>query len=307
MTSFSEDDLRKLITDSPSLRAVTKQAYLADLNHYLAFAGSRPAGWTRAVTQRFYQEMLDRGLKAQSANRVLASLAYVGKWYASQQGDPQLDFSKIQTAAARSKQAKGALTEAQARALLDTCRTSNPRDKRDLALLVLLLETGMRRMSVCGMDWARLPSTPYPAALVPVKRKDDLLAVPLSDAALMALAPWKAWCGKHGSAKEGAVFQALSMQGALSGRPLSRVAIYHIVTERAAQASVDGIHPHIFRHTFASWRAEAGVPMPVIAAMTGHALNVGALGSYIDLKSLAPQARATTPAWLAAYVSAATS
>lgn len=37
-----------------------------------------------------------------------------------------------------------------------------------------------------------------------------------------------------------------------------------------ARAGLKGVTPHVLRHTAASWMAEAGVPMPEIAAYLGH-------------------------------------
>lgn len=304
MSAFTATSLRNLITGSPALKPASKRMYLADLDRYLAFAGPHPTNWTRATTQRFYQGLLDGGLKPQSANRVLASLAFVGKWYALQQGDANLDFAKIQQATNRAAKPRKILTEAQARALLDTCRGPRARDLRDFALLVIMLETGMRRMSVARMDWAQLPTHPTPLARVPIKRKDELYAVPLSDTALAALAPWKAWCAKQGPVKAGPVFRALSAQNELRDTALSLPAVYHILAERAEQAGLVDVHPHALRHTFVSWRVAAGVPFHVIAVLTGHRLTDGALNTYVNRDALAETARATTPPWLAAYVAA---
>jgi integrase len=38
----------------------------------------------------------------------------------------------------------------------------------------------------------------------------------------------------------------------------------------AVRAGVPWVTPHVFRHTAAVWMAEAGVPMPEIAAYLGH-------------------------------------
>ena len=302
---MTADELVNLIVHSRSLSDGTKRNYLKDLERYLRFAGRRPEQWTREATQRFYDGLIDGGMKVQSANRILASLAYAAKWYSTRAGNANLDFTRIQQARVRSKEPAARLTEGQARQILDTCLSGSVRDRRDLAMFVVMLETGMRRMSIAGMCWDQLPTEPYPAALVPVKRKDRLESVPLSDTAILALTPWRAWCAKNG-VRKGPVFRALSTKNALSDNALSRVSIYHIVSEHADDAKLEGIHPHIFRHTFTSWRTEAGIEPHVIAAATGHAFNLGALGNYIDRIRLGEQIRGTTPAWLAEYVQKAT-
>ncbi len=297
-------DLRNLVQNSPALRDQTKKMYLVELDRYLAFAGRTPGDWNVGNTQRFYQSLLDGGMKPQSANRVLAALAYVGKWYARHTGNAYNDFSKIQQARNKARGTREALTEAQARALLATCHRKTPRDLRDFAMLVTLLETGMRRVSLVSMTWEH---TGPQVALVRDKAKDELSAVPTSETMLAACRPWMSYCGPKGRV-QGPVWREVrkTLSGIVLGdTALTRNSIYNITDDRAAEAGLRGAHPHLFRHTFVTWRMAAGVPPHVIAASTGHRLpGAGMLNTYFDRtsKTIVDEARVATPPWLSEVV-----
>ena len=295
--------LHEFVTTSPSLRPRSKQIYLHDVERFVAFAGTEPSGWTLAKTRAFYQHLLAQGMKPQSANRIMRTVAFVAKWYATEVGRPEADFSKIQLASDGETEPKNALTDEQARALLDTCGKREPKDVRDFALMVTALETGMRRMSLAGMTWEAF--RPH-AIEVPIKGYDKPYLVPLSDAAMTALDLWRTYLTTHRVPKKGPVFRALTsnLGGVTVGTGISTTSVYNIIHDRATAVGLE-VHPHLFRHTFITWRRMAGVSDAHIAAISAHRLpgdNSGQLYRYTDKKLLAEQARKHTPAWLSVYV-----
>ena len=80
------------------------------------------------------------------ANRVLAAVKYASTWYAKQHGG--VDFAIVQTASALGEGDHHALTPTEAQHLIATTFGTSPIDLRDHALIVLALETGMRRLSL---------------------------------------------------------------------------------------------------------------------------------------------------------------
>lgn len=311
--------LHKIVRESPSLAASTKRLYLTDVTAWVAFAGADPAGWTRWKAQEFYTHLCGR-MKIQSANRVMATLAYVAGWRAKMEARPELDFSQIQKARPDDVNEREALTPAQAQQLLQVAGTlhgeaDRPRMLRDVALFTVGLETGMRRISLESM---RLELTGHDAKLgyvvtrVRLKGKPPKYRypVPLSEAAVVTLERWTAFLAAHGLTT-GPVWRSLGrrIEGLEIGKSLSAQSLYDITVKHGEAAGLPAVTPHIFRHTFISWRLDAGVPPEQIAAITGHQLplrlargdrqvDLGALAGYVDPKFGAAKASSATPPWL---------
>lgn len=309
------------ILDRGDFSPVTRTQYERVIGMWVTFAGATPAGWTRLTAQRFYDSLLAEGTKAKTANLYIASLRYVSKWYATQYGGE--DFAVVQT---RSSEALGelsaprrALKPDEVRDLLETCEDSlipiakRPVDRRDRALLITGLETGMRRISLAGMRLENIHKRPYPFATVPIKGRGGRATfdVPLSDTALLAISDWAGWLAGRG-VKQGPVFPTLhaglDKKGGRYFEPgltsLSLMRIYDLVTARGKAAGLKHVHPHLMRHTFVTWRKAEGLDVLAIASITGHKLNTEAKGlsPYFDLKALGETARQSTPPWFAEYV-----
>lgn len=309
--------LHAVVENAPDLMPSTRDKYLRDLNAWVDFAGTEPANWTPAATQAFYNGLISRGMKPQSADRLLASVAYAAKWWSTQLNKPDLYFVQIRHSKKRDKLPKRSLNDAECEALVRTCLGSSIYDKRDLALIIVGLETGMRRMSLTSMQCGSttvVGENGYPATKVATKgRGEELLSVPLSTTAILALRPWltamatSARLTPHGPAPSSPVFQPIirMMAGPVpDGGALSPSAIAKILIGRAEQAGIGRVNPHMFRHTFVTDRSARGYKPHEIAAMTGHSLNLGALGMYMDMKALGEKIRDSTPEWLAKLIAA---
>ncbi len=203
------------------------------------------------------------------------------------------------------------LTPDEALKLIATCDARTPIDLRDRALIIVGLETGMHCVSLAGMRLEAIKRcrAGHYVVPVPIKGSKEPFAVPLSDVALAAIEPWRAWLRSQ-KIVEGPVFCALVKGVARSGKlvyepagdALSRVAIYKIITRRAKKAGLRNISPLLFRRSFIAWRAQAGLAPYKIAAITGHKITnlvgTGDLGRHIDIAAVGAEARQSTPLWL---------
>ena len=306
------------ILERSDFSPVTRDKYRRVIDSWLDFAGTDPRGWTRMQAQAWYDATLARGVSPRSANVYAASLRYVSKWYATQTG--AIDFAVIQTRKSGSNGLRGvgdeapqrALTRPEAEALLATCAGARtPIEHRDRTLLVLGLETGMRRMSLAGCAFERINKQ---TIVVPIKGPGGEVEypVPLSDAALHAIGTWRAWLRKRDAGTIGPLFPRLTRELGPRGLfvyqlgdGISKSAIYKLVESRARAAGIVGMHPHLLRHTFVTWRQEAGLSPIQIASITGHKTfgdEWRNMAPYVDMSVLAEQARNSTPPWLAALV-----
>jgi integrase len=298
--------------------AVTKEKYRGVIDRWIAYAGADPKGWTRDKAQDWYDSLLDE-VTVQSANQYFASLRYVSRWYATRGNDPNLDFAIVQKQRGKKgggRRSSPVLGEEEIATLLaKTMGDMAPVDLRDFAMFVLALETGMRRMSLRGLNLQAIEyvaAKGYTVATVPIKGAggEETFDVPLSDTALEAMKPWRAWLAdKPRRVKEGPVFRHVS-KNHLDAEPLSLTGINDIVAARAMAANLRHVHPHMFRHTFITSRTIAGLTPLEISTITGHKpgaitvdgvkIKLGAMGTYMHAQ--ANKARNSTPAWLADLV-----
>ncbi len=310
--------LHEIVETAPDLRPITRNKYLRDLDAWVSFVGPDPANWTRQRAQGYYQSMLDRGLAPRSANRAMASIRYASKWWAHRENRPELDFGVVRKAKDHGpKRARRSIAPEHAQKLVAACMGDTPLDLRDLALITVGLETGMRRMSLISMEWETTRLVPvmqqngYQRTYVLMKdHGNERVSVPLSDVACFALARWFTWLAKHGVSGTGPVFRAITRRMNKRGTveikpsksPLSETAVQKLVLARGRQAGIGHIHPHLFRHTFITWRSGAGFKPIEISSITGHSLDIGAMGDYYDMEVVGGTMRNTTPAWLSEMI-----
>lgn len=303
-------ELHEMIENARQLSATTREAYLRDIDRFVAFAGEDPAYWTPQTARAFYDDLLSR-VTPQSANVYMAGVIYAAMQRSKERFDPRLNFTApLQLEANDPPKQREPLTDDQARAIIEACtKAPLPWNRRDTALIVVALETGMRLMSLRSMLWEKITTSEhgYPIASVLMKgKKKHRFDVPLSDTAMLALERWRSWYSRHRST--GAVFATLGRQ-IQPGNVLSDTAIQTIIDERASQARLRrSVHPHIFRHTFVKWRHTAGFRLEDIALVTGHSMPraFGKIGGYLDMRDLGNKIRNATPPWLAKLIKEAT-
>lgn len=124
---------------------------------------------------------------------------------------------------------------------------------RDWALVVFLLNTGLRIAEACALTWADVQIGERSGWVVVRGGKGDKTRrVPLNAEARKVLKTWQEEGGDAGS-----VF-GLTASGA-----------YRRLAEMGRRAGVE-VHPHTLRHTLAKNLVDAGVGLHEVAALLGH-------------------------------------
>ncbi len=301
------------------LAPVTKRSYARIIDRWVEFAGEDPSSWTPMRAQEFYDQLIEGGLAIQSANVYMDSLCYVSQWHAKRGGVHFADVQRQRGTKGHRRQREGEpiLSEDEARLLLMTCEHGSIVDLRDLAMLVALLETGMRRKSIQGMRLDGFKRGSNPTVTIPIKGPggEETFDCPLSDTALAALDAWTAELRVR-DVTEGAVFRRLVPRGRKGesfdiGDELSLTGINEIVEGRAKVAKLRHVNPHMFRHTFLSWRTYIAKLSPLeISQLTGHRvsavieggvrMSLGAMPTYMHRPI--EEIRNSTPSWLSSLV-----
>ena len=159
------------------------------------------------------------------------------------------------------------LTEPEVDALLGACNLATWTGRRDHALLLLAVQTGLRISELTGLTRADLHLGAGAHVACHGKGRKDRIT-PLTTATVAVL---REWLEEQRSDPADPLFPTRR------GRPLSRDAIEHRITHYAAKAAVvcpalhgKTITPHVLRHTTAMRLLHAGIDTSVIALWLGH-------------------------------------
>jgi site-specific recombinase XerD len=136
------------------------------------------------------------------------------------------------------------------RRLLATCAGPRFEDRRDGAILTLLLDCGIRRAELVGITTASVDFDHSTVLVTGKGNRQRLVAV--GAMSMAAIDRYLRMRRRHPKAALGALW--LSSKG-----PLTDSGVAQMLERRAAQAGVPKVHAHQFRHTFAhEWVASGG-------------------------------------------------
>ena len=142
------------------------------------------------------------------------------------------------------------LTDDQLGRLLKVCEGKDFDARRDMAIIRLLLDTGMRRGELAGLHVDHVDFD-HNVALVMGKGRRPR-ACPFGRRTALALDRYLRARAAHRSADRPELW--LGKAG-----PMGVDGIYQIVVKRAREAGLGKAHPHLFRHGFAhSWLSQGG-------------------------------------------------
>ncbi len=156
-------------------------------------------------------------------------------------------------------------------------------DVRDRALIETLYASGCRVAEVVGLDWEDLEGGEPGDVRINGGKGDADRIVLIGEPARDALEAWRrvAWVTDLG----GPIFHNSR------GERLTVRAVQLMVDKRAARAGVsDNVHPHLFRHSFATHMMEAGAGIADISNLLGHAnLNTTTTYTHVSMGYLQKQ------------------
>ncbi|MDR3636608.1 MAG: site-specific tyrosine recombinase XerD [Isosphaeraceae bacterium] len=151
--------------------------------------------------------------------------------------------------------------------LLNTPKSETRMGRRDRAALETLYATGCRASEVVGLRPRDVDLRAGLARCVGKGNKERF--VPLGSRAVAALT---AYLASDRSALAARRPETESLFVARSGRPLSRVGLWHIVKTHARAAGLsENVSPHTLRHSFATHLLAGGADLRVVQEMLGHA------------------------------------
>lgn len=163
---------------------------------------------------------------------------------------------------------------------------------RDRAILETLYATGMRVSELTGLTQANILEEQQLVRVFGKGSKERL--VPIGEFALKWINEYKQRLRSvlaDGKRSNDAVF--LNHRGG----PISRVSVWQIVTDYTRRAGIKKeIHPHTFRHSFATHLLEGGADLRSVQEMLGHAdISTTQIYTHIDREHLKQQHRQFHP------------
>jgi integrase/recombinase XerD len=259
--------------------ANTLEAYRRDLADYVAYLAGRGSGPLSAATDdiRAYLGDLDaRGFRPSSAARRLSSIRQFHKflYVEGRRGDdPGVVLEGPRQGARLPKTLSvaqvGRLLAAAAEGIDDERRPPGERLRaaRTACLLEILYATGLRVSELVSLPLSAA-SVREPLLTIRGKGGRERL-VPLSGAALTAIARYRALADRHAGGSKGAwLFPADSASGHLTRQAFAR----DLKTVAAlAGIAAKTVSPHVLRHAFASHLLQNGADLRVVQELLGHA------------------------------------
>lgn len=170
--------------------------------------------------------------------------------------------------------------------LLRVCkRDKTVTSKRDLAILTLMLCTGLRRSEVVALTVDDFDSKTG-LLVVQSGKGNKQRQIYLNADSRPAIRQWQQSRGNH----EGRLFNPINKAGQIVNKTLTGQAIYQIVQQRATQAQIGELRPHDLRRTFVTRLLEAGIDLNTTRQLAGHS-DIKTTARY-DLRDQKAQRRA---------------
>lgn len=267
---FTVEAFLEMLVAERGVSKNTLDAYRRDL----ADAGGWLTGRRRSLAAadsddlRGYLDGLERaGMAARTAARRLSALRqYYRFLYAD--GHRTDDPTTVLDAPRQGRPLPKILSEAEVDALLDAARdVDGPEGVRLVCLLEVLYATGLRVSELVGLPFAAVARDPR--VLLVRGKGDKERMVPLTDAAMAAIADYKAVRGAFVIGKTSVfLFPSRSAEGHLTRRRFGQ-----LLDDVAVEAGIDPgrVSPHVLRHAFATHLLDHGADLRSVQQMLGHA------------------------------------
>lgn len=256
------------------LARATVEAYAADLAGLVRFLereGIELAEVDAAAISAWLLELSRGGLGARSQARHLSAARGLFKWLLAER-EIARDPTELIDAPKLLRKLPAVLTREEVAALLAVPDRSDPRGRRDQAMLYTMYAAGLRVSELVGL---RLGDANLESGFVQVLGKGDKRRiVPLGVPAKKRIEAWLADRGAWAKPNEPALFVTSR------GGPMTRQGFWKLVKRYAAAAGiVKPISPHKLRHSFATHLLLGGADLRAVQTMLGHA-DIGTTQVY---------------------------
>ena len=265
-------------------------SYGLDVKRYVSFLHRERVKTLDCVTSthmsKFMTTLRQEGLSPRSVTRTLSAIKGFHKFLV---GDGTTHVNPMETVE-RPKLPRalpGVLTQAEIETILNQ-PSASPQDKRNLwlrdkAILETLYATGMRVSELVNLKQANLLSSEGIVRVLGKGSKERI--VPIGGSALRSIAQYQRE-SRCLICRNGKSYDVLFLNA--RGTPISRMSIWNIVQDYALKAGITKeVHPHTFRHSFATHLLEGGADLRSVQEMLGHSdITTTQIYTHIDREYL---------------------
>lgn len=259
-------DYRRYLQVEAGVGRQTVDSYMREVRIYLSFLKARDIT-LNTLSQEDVQAYIDERSSHTSETTLAHSMSVLRSFHHFLVLDHYLeyDLSSGLRSPKRPEKLPDVLSETEMRTFLDGLDISTPVHLRDKCIFELLYAGGFRVSELCALKMDQLH---LQAGMIQCQGKGNKeRLVPLADSAVQLLKQYL----KHGREallkKKKSAYVFISRQG----NPLSRQTVWQNL-EKARQRSgmARHLHPHQFRHSFATHMLENGADLRSIQELLGH-------------------------------------
>ena len=162
------------------------------------------------------------------------------------------------------------LTEEEAQAILRVPDRRTLQGKRDYAILLTLLTTGLRKAELCGLKAGDLKTYRNQAVIDVIGKGQKFRRIPLKTETLLAIKDYLKAI-ENGTDPGHSLFETLGKHGPYKERPITPKSGDCLIKSAVTKALIQKrIHPHVMRHTFATTFLDNGNDLKTVQALMGH-------------------------------------
>jgi len=142
--------------------------------------------------------------------------------------------------------------------------------KRDYAIVLTLLTTGLRKAEICNLKVTDLKTYRNQAVIDVIGKGKRFRRIPLHSGTLLAIKDYQK-ATENGTDPAHPLFQILGKHGPYAERGLTHKAVDCLIKSVVKKALIQKrVHPHGMRHMFATTLLDNGNDLKTVRALMGH-------------------------------------
>lgn len=264
------------------LAETTVTAYEHDVRTFAEYVASQQLTSFGAVTlpvaRRYFAVLAEAGIGPSSRARYLSTLKHLYRYLVGV-GRSTTDITEALDQPRSGRHLPDALLVDDMMRLLGAIDLSTPYGLRNRAMLETMYACGLRVSEAIGLHQRDVLADVELVRVFGKGSKERL--VPIGRSALH-------WIERYRLEARGRLITTADTDDILflnhRGKALSRMGVWKIITEAAASAGIEQhVHPHMFRHSFATHLLQGGADLRAVQEMLGHAdISTTQIYTHID-------------------------